>query len=99
MGMSEKEFRLTTPRYFYFMARGFEALQLEQWKRARMTAFYSFLPHAKKNSIKRPENLFKLPGEEFTPDWSEQMKEAMKQHLERTKGVDLFAGESIKAEA
>ena len=100
MGMSEKEFRHTTPRYFYFKQKGFEALQLEHWQRARLEAFYSFLPHAKKGAMNRPSDLFKLPGDEKEINFSEEAKAAMIAHLKRAKGVDFFAGETIpKGEA
>lgn len=99
MGMSEKEFRLTTPRYFYFRRKGFEDLQTESWKRARLQAFYSFLPHTKKGALRRPENLFQLPGENELPEYSELQKEAILRHMKAAQGVDIFAGETINFEA
>lgn len=93
MGMSETEFRHTTPRYFYFRQKGFEGLQLEAWQRARIQAFYAFLPHAKKGAIKKPEGLFSLPGDakqlpEITPEKSKQAAEL----LAVAKTVDWFNG-------
>jgi hypothetical protein len=99
MGMSEKEFRLTTPRYFYFRQKGFEALQVEYWQRTRMEAFYSFLPHTKKGALRKPEDMFRLPGENTLPEYNELQLAAIKRHMEAAQGVDIFAGETIKFEA
>lgn len=99
MGMSEWEFLHTTPRYFFNRQKGFERVQLEQWQRSRLEAFYAFLPHTKKGALKRPSDLFKLPGDEREIQFSEEAKRAMIAHLKRAKGVDFFAGETIKPEA
>lgn len=95
MGMSEIDFELTTPRYFYHRRKGFERLQEEAWARTRMEAFYSFLPHTKKNALRRPQDLFKLPGDEFDFNYSDAEKAAMLDHLKKVKNIDLFAGETI----
>ncbi len=95
--MSETEFRLTTPRYFYFRQKGFEDARHEQWQIERLCAFYAFLPHAKKGL--KPEKLFRLPGEGLLPEFSETEREAMLKHLKRAKGVDVFNGQTIKWEA
>lgn len=97
LGMSETEFELTTPRYFYYRLQGFEDLQLEAWQRMRMQAFYAFLPHAKKNVLRKPADLFRLPGDiTLFPEGEERammaaiLKEAVK--------VDWF-GDNVKAES
>ena len=100
LGMSEAEFELTTPRYMYHRQKGFEALQVEYWQRTRMEAFYAFLPHTKKGALKRPTDLFQLPGDVKDIVFTEAEKQRMIAALNRAKGVDFFAGESIpKAEA
>lgn len=100
MGLSEREFLNTTPRYFYFRHKGFEALQMEQWQRTRTQAFYSFLPHVKKNALRRPSDLFRLPTDTDYVELTPERKREMMAHLERAKKYDFFAGESIpKAEA
>lgn len=102
MGLSEREFLNTTPRYFYYRNKGFDGLQLEQWERTRMQAFYSFLPHTKKNTVRRPSDLFRLPSDADYTELTPERKAAMMRHLEIAKNYDFFAGESIpkeKAEA
>lgn len=95
MGMSEKEFRLTTPRYFHFRQKGFEANNWEQWRIARTVAFYAFLPHTKKGAIKNPEGLFRLPDEQRLPHLTEEFKAEAARVLEIAKTIDFFAGETM----
>lgn len=98
MGMSEQEFELTTPRYFFHRQRGYESAHLDEWKRMRMHLYYSILPHVKKNSIRRPQDLFMLTDEEFRMD--EQTRQTLSDMLRKVKNIDLFAGETIpKGEA
>lgn len=98
MGMSEQELELTTPRYFFHRQRGYEAAHLDDWKRMRMHLYYSILPHVKKNSIRKPQDLFRLTDEEFRMD--EKTYQARADVLRRVKNIDLFAGETVpKAEA
>lgn len=93
MGMSEIEFELTTPRFFYYRQRGFEALQNEAWQRSRLEAFYSFLPHTKKNAMKKPSDLYRLPGDEKEVHISEEERKRMSDLLKVAKNVDFFKGE------
>mgnify|MGYP006921731261 FL=1 len=100
MGMSEREFLLTTPRYFYYRQKGFEILQTEAWQRTRMAAFYAFLPHTKKNAVRRPQDLFGLPGDAVEVNYAEEERAAMIETLRRAREVDFFAGQALpKAEA
>lgn len=95
LGMSEIEFELTTPRYFYHRLQAFEDLQLDAWKRMRMQAFYAFLPHAKKNALRKPADLFRLPGDiTLFPEGEERA--AMAEILKQASKVDWF-GDKIKA--
>jgi len=41
-----------------------EARERAQWERARVMAFFSVLPHAKKGSLRKPADLFPLDGED-----------------------------------
>lgn len=98
MGMSEQEFELTTPKYFYYRQKGYEAAHTDDWKKMRLHLYYSLLPHVKKNSIKKPQDLFKLTAEEYKMD--EKTYQARADVLRRVKNIDLFAGETVpKAEA
>lgn len=99
MGWTQDEFWLCTPRYFHNACEGFEGLQIEAWKRARLQAFYSFLPHTKKGALRKPEDMFRLPGENTLPEYNVAQLAAIKRHMEAAQGVDLFAGETIKFEA
>lgn len=99
MGMSEEEFDITTPRYFFYRHRGFESVRIEDAKNARMVAFYSFLPHTKKGAVKRPEDLYHLPGDMETLEAIEKRltkdREHMANILRIAKGIDVFAGETM----
>ena len=96
MGMSEREFRQTSPRYFYFRSKGFESVMLEQARNTRLLAFYSFLPHTKKNSVKRPEDLYHLPGDtKGTQVMTDEQRAHMVKVLNIAKTVDVFAGETM----
>lgn len=97
MGMSEQEFELTTPRYFHYRSKGFEALQVEAWQRVRMASFYAFLPHAKKNALKKPADLFTLPGDK--PKFPEGEERAiLAARLKEAMQVDWW-GDKTKAES
>lgn len=97
MGMSEQEFELTTPRYFYHRLQGFDYLQIEAWQRTRMETFYAFLPHAKKNALRKPTDMFALPGDEpIFPEGAERA--AMAEILKQAAKVDWF-GDKTKAES
>jgi len=99
MGMSEEEFDITTPRYFYFRSKGFESVRHEEARNARTVAFYSFLPHTKKGAVKRPEDLYHLPGDMETLEAIEKRlakdREHMAKVLKIAKGIDFFAGETM----
>lgn len=100
MGLSEKEFLNTTPRYFYFRHKGFETLQTEQWERTRVLSYYTFLPHAENKKTLTPKGLFRLSTDTDYVELTPERKREMMAHLERAKKYDFFAGESIpKAEA
>lgn len=43
-----------------------EARDRAQWERARVVAFFSVLPHAKKGSLRKPADLFPLEWDEGT---------------------------------
>ena len=69
---------------------------LEQARNARLLAFYSFLPHTKKNSVKRPEDLYHLPGDMGTSKHLTETERAyMAKVLNIAKTVDVFAGETM----
>lgn len=99
MGMSESEFETTTPRYFYHRRKGFESVQLEQARNARQIAFFAVLPHLKKDAVRRPEDLYRLPGDlsriEQAEKQMEGQREKMKELLRRAKDVDFFKGETL----
>lgn len=97
--MSEMEFRHTTPRYFYFRHKGFESTRMEDARNARAVAFYSFLPHTKKGSLKRPEDLYPLYGDKDTLEAVEAKIRAERSHmadvLRIAKTIDFFKGETM----
>jgi len=99
LGRSEREFRHTTPRYFYFRHKGFESVRLEDARSTRVLAFYSFLPHTKKGSLKRPEDLYRLPGDRTSLETVEAMIKKERSHmadvLRIAKNVDFFKGETM----
>lgn len=95
MGMSEIEFELTTPRYFFHRMKGFEDLQVEHWQRTRMAAFYAFLPHAKKNALRKPSDMFHLPGDQTRLPEGEELA-IMAARLKEAAKVDWF-GDKINA--
>ena len=99
MGMSEFEFRHTTPRYFYFRQKGFEGLRLEDARNARTIAFFSYLPHTKKGSLKRPEDLYLLPGDKNSLEAIEARIAKERGHmadvLRIAKNIDFFKGETM----
>lgn len=96
MGMSENEFELTTPRYFHYRCKGFEALQVESWQRARIGAFYAFLPHAKKNALRKPADLFTLPSDKrFEP--TEAEPEIMRERLRWAKTLDIWGDKKAES--
>lgn len=97
MGMSESEFELTTPRYFFYRMKGFESLQTEHWQRTRLEAFYAFMPHAKKNSLRKPSDLFKLPGDVPQFPAGEELR-IMKEQLKAAQKIDWW-GDRINAES
>lgn len=59
-------------------------------------SFYSFLPHTKKNALRRPMDLFRLPGDERDIEYTEQERQQMIKHLAAAKNVNVFAGETIE---
>lgn len=65
MGMSEHEFDITTPRYFFNRQRGFFdgvfETEKSNWERARWLAMYSVAPHTSKNL--KVEDLAVFPWE------------------------------------
>lgn len=63
LGYRESEFWNTTPRYFYAALRGQEQAEQAQWERMRWLAYFSFVPHAKKNALKGPKDLMQFPWE------------------------------------
>lgn len=75
MGYTEKEFRTTTPHYFYAAQRGFEQREQAAWERMRWMAYFALMPHIKKNTLKTPADLLSFPWEQgskrrkvITPD-------------------------------
>lgn len=97
--MSETEFDITTPRYFYFRHKGFESVRIEEAKNTRIAAFYSMLPHTKKGALRRPEDLYPLPGDVETLETIEKKIAKDRKHmanvLKIAKGIDFFAGETM----
>lgn len=55
MGMSEREFRCTTPRFFVNRRKGYEMTERAEWERTRIVAYFAFLSYPKKSppSIKK----------------------------------------------
>ncbi len=96
MGMSETEFEITTPRYFFHRRTGFESVQREQARNTRIIAFYAIAPHMKKGAIKRPEDLYTLPGDgKRVREYDEDERKRLAKLLEIAKGVDFFKGETM----
>lgn len=97
--MSEHEFRHTTPRYFYFKQKGFESVMLEEARNARLIAFYAFLPHTKKGTLRRPEDLYPLYNDKTTLEAVEARIQAERGHmadvLRIAKTIDFFKGETM----
>lgn len=100
MGWSQEQFWFSTPRFFQNAYFGWVEQQrennIERLRASRLLAFYSFLPHTKKGSLLTPKSLFSLPDE--VPPQIEA-DEKMTEHMRLAKGVDFFAGESIKKSA
>lgn len=48
-GMSEREFRCTTPRFFVNRRKGYEKTERAQWERTRIIAYYAFMSYPKKS--------------------------------------------------
>lgn len=99
MGIGEKEFRLTTPRYFYFRSKGFETVMLENARNARIVAFYAIAPHVKKGAVRRPEDLYPLQGDrsrlEAVESSIQNERAYMARILKTAKSIDVFAGETM----
>ena len=92
MGMSEREFLCTTPRFFVAARKGFARREQGAWERARYIAFYAVAPHAKKGSFRKLTDLTKFPWEERTVYQSEQAREQAEKLL-KEKAAELFGGE------
>lgn len=97
--MSEEEFDITTPRYFFARYKGFETLRIDDARNTRIAAFYAFLPHTKKGSLKRPEDLYHLPGDMETLEAIEKRLAKDREHLAKVlkvaRTIDFFNGETM----
>lgn len=74
-------------------------MRLEDAINTRLLAFYSFLPHTKKGSLKRPEDLYRLPGDKSSLEAVEERIKKERSHmadiLRIAKNVDFFKGETM----
>ncbi len=103
MGWSQDEFWFSTPRFFENAYFGWieyqDAVMLENARNARRIAYYSFLPHTKKGSLKRPEDLYPLYGDKDTLEAVEARIQAERSHmadvLRIAKQIDFFKGETM----
>lgn len=98
--MSEREFRLTTPRYFYFRQKGFESVRIEEARNARLIAYFGTRTmYYKLNAYRRPEDLYYLSGDADTLEAIEQRikgeRDYMAQVLKVAKTIDVFKGETM----
>lgn len=98
--MSESEFDITTPRYFYFRHKGFQSVQVEAAKNARLIAYFGTrIMYYKRKAYKRPEDLYPLPGDVETLETIESRIAKDRQHmasvLKIAKDIDFFAGETM----
>lgn len=66
MGWGPDVFWSCTPSYFYHAATGWRSMEESRnkndWQRARVVSFFSYLPHDGKT--RRITDLFQLPGDE-----------------------------------
>lgn len=92
--MSEREFRHTTPRYFYFRSKGFESLIYDEWRRTRIESYHNRWGFWTKPP-KRPEDLYYLPGDSIVTAATQAEIEHMVKVLKIAKTVDVFAGETM----
>lgn len=98
VGMSEKEFYNTSPRFFYHRMKGIERLQeiennrfkwIMEAQRAAMT--YAFNKNTERTYQLKPKDIFPLPWDEETPlPTLEEVKEWVKQTGNEKIPIDQF---------
>lgn len=66
MGLSEREFWRTTPRYFAALQRAFVKREQREWERARMVGYLALIPHhdSKKGGKLTPQRLLPFPWDD-----------------------------------
>ena len=67
MGWSEEDWNNKPLDFLIRQFNGYRADRKELWEMHRMGAFYSFIAMQGNKTIKKPSDLFKIPGEKMEP--------------------------------
>ena len=103
MGWTQDQFWFSTPRFFENAYFGWleyqDSVMLANARNARTIAYFSYLPHTKKGSLKRPEDLYPLPGDKNSLEAIEariaKERGNMADVLRIAKNIDFFKGETM----
>lgn len=88
MGLTEMEFELTTPRYFFNARKGWKENEQAKWERSRMVALNSMAPHLNRHEMDNAKRRLTFPWEAFHigPAMEQEMARQLEEDCRREWG-------------